>query len=61
MIFGNSSAIFGRIIGHENSILENTVKRLRNEDPVLIERIARDELNMIDKEEIVLIPADSIR
>lgn len=51
---------YNRIIEHENSILKNSFKRLRNEDPVLIERIARDELNMIDKEEIVLILKDQI-
>jgi len=44
---------YNKEITQNTEALKHIIKRLENEDPILIERIARDELNMIDKEEIV--------
>ena len=52
---------YNKKITQNTEALKHIIKRLEHEDPVLIERIARDELNMIHEGEIVLRSADSFR
>ena len=44
----------------ENIRLQRLVTRLKQNDPDLIDRLARDELGMIGKGEFVLIPRNSM-
>ena len=46
-------------IERENNDLKRIIKRLRDKDPVLIEKLAREELNMIGKDEKILMPSKS--
>lgn len=41
-------------IERENKDLKRIIKRLRDEDPALIEKLAREELNMIGKDDKIL-------
>ena len=41
-------------LAQENNDLKRIIKRLRAEDPALIERVAREELNMVGKDEKIL-------
>ena len=40
----------------ENSVLKRMVKRLREKDSALIEKLAREELHMVGKDEMILLP-----